>query len=378
MNMTKKKALAVVYDPHNLLEFLWYYATCGKEFEWTALCLPNGYKGEYIGDYCERCGIFNRVIRKKVDFLTVSSAKKARIFASMLGNAILKRQRAYVASFLKDFEVDVEDYDRFVVMTDVGLVSGMVVALGIDKEVVVLEDGTGDYLERSYSQIKNHLNKVGAWEGLLLAWMGYANPGHFFPLKTNHFAVKYCSKPSQMIYRDYKEIRQLYDFEKTDLDCYNQLILKAFGSFDAAKLQKSDIFFLTLPLDDFTSEQESYVKRITENVNELIASGKRKIVIKRHPRDSQTYAFSSDADIYEIDNSVPSEVLLPYLKGKDLVFIGPCSTMLNLNEDSNILILYLNGLSDSQEYKFNRYLTMEQMKEYLGKMDLKRYRIKVI
>ena len=46
--MEKMKGLAIIYDPHNLYQFLWYYCNKGKIKEWDALCLPNGYKGEYM------------------------------------------------------------------------------------------------------------------------------------------------------------------------------------------------------------------------------------------------------------------------------------------------------------------------------------------
>ena len=57
----ESKGLILVYDPHNLYQFLWYYCTYGKDMKWDALCLPNEGKGEYMSAYCKRVGIFEQV-----------------------------------------------------------------------------------------------------------------------------------------------------------------------------------------------------------------------------------------------------------------------------------------------------------------------------
>ena len=50
----EKKGLAVIYDPHNLYQFIWYYCNAGRDMVWDALCLPNDKKGEYMHTYCEK------------------------------------------------------------------------------------------------------------------------------------------------------------------------------------------------------------------------------------------------------------------------------------------------------------------------------------
>jgi hypothetical protein len=60
-NDGKKKGLAVIYDPHNVYQFLWYYCTYGKDIEWYALCLPNSYKGEYLSNECKKMNIFKEI-----------------------------------------------------------------------------------------------------------------------------------------------------------------------------------------------------------------------------------------------------------------------------------------------------------------------------
>lgn len=76
----EKKAIALIYDPHNLLQFIWYYCSYGTDYEWTALCLPNGHKGEYMSKYCKRSGIFEKVISDTTSFLMMSTLKKVPFF----------------------------------------------------------------------------------------------------------------------------------------------------------------------------------------------------------------------------------------------------------------------------------------------------------
>ena len=76
----KKKGVVLVYNPHNLHQFLWYYCTYGKEYSWTAISLPNGYKGEYMSSYCEKSGIFEKVIKSSLNFQTMSAKEKLPFF----------------------------------------------------------------------------------------------------------------------------------------------------------------------------------------------------------------------------------------------------------------------------------------------------------
>ncbi len=375
MKEQKKQGLIVVYDPHNLLEFLWYYATHGKEYEWTALCLPNGYKGEYMGDYCERCGIFAKIVRAEDDFLAASAAKKAGIFLSMLGHAAVGGQERFIRRFLRRYGIETERFDRLVVMTDVGLISGMISALARHQDTVILEDGTGDYLERSFGQIKSCPTNFVAWEGLLLSWMGYANPGHIFPMRTSRYAEKYCSKPDQMRYREYREMKRLFDFERTDLALYQELVQRAFGRIDVEALERADLFFFTVPIEDYSAETARYVERIVGHVNELASDRPLRVVVKRHPRDAQKYAFGKNVEVLEIENSVPSEVLLPYTAGRKLIFFERCSTMLNLRGDSEIELLWLSDLAQSEAYKFGKYPSENELRAYMAMCGLNNYRI---
>ena len=84
---------------------------------------------------------------------------------------------------------------------------------------------------------------------------------------------------------------------------------------------------------------------------------------------------NNNAEIYEIENSVPSEVILPYIKDKTLIFFERCSTMLNLKDESTIVMLYLTDLNKSAKYKFGRYPAREDFIEHLRICGLHQYTI---
>ena len=74
------KGLAIIYDPHNLYQFLWYYCTYGQNKKWDALCLPNGFKGQYMDAYCKKSGVFENIYCDDKDFLAVPLSQQLKIF----------------------------------------------------------------------------------------------------------------------------------------------------------------------------------------------------------------------------------------------------------------------------------------------------------
>lgn len=91
----RKKGVALIYNPHNLHQFIWYYCTYGRDYDWTALCFPNGYKGEYMSEYCKKSGIFKEIIRRSESFVTIPVRKKCIMFIQMFLYALTKQQMNY-------------------------------------------------------------------------------------------------------------------------------------------------------------------------------------------------------------------------------------------------------------------------------------------
>lgn len=342
-----KRGLAVIYDPHNLYQFVWYYCNKGKEKEWDALCLPNGYKGEYMHTYCEVAGIFQQIYKGDTDFSILPMWRKLKIFAGMFLYFVTGRRTEYCKKLINQY-VNEANYDEFVVIADVGIISGACVALGKEKEVVILEDGTGDYSERPIFIPKERIRSGDSWQGFVLSRMGYCSPG-WFRLKSDENCIKYCSRPEKMKYRGYKEIRQLYTNKGTDTVLFDEIIRKVYPTLNNYNFSECDSVLLTRPLDDFVTDGERYKKRIET----YISKNYKSLLLKRHPRDSNEYSFGENVRVTEVDNSIPLEALLGFLKGREVLVVtaGSSISMQYMRDfDIKCVCLFMEGLYEESLY----------------------------
>lgn len=337
--MEKLKGLAIIYDPHNLYQFVWYYCNKGKQKKWDALCLPNGYKGEYMHTFCEHAEIFSKVYKYDTDFSNMGNFKKLATFMSMFGHFIIGQRKRFCKKLINSY-VRLDDYDEIVVIADVGVVSGACVALGQEKKVIILEDGIGDYGERPKFISKEKFTSLYFWQGFIMAHMGYCSPG-WFELKTDKYCIKYASQPDKMKYVNYKEIRLLYDRKTVNIELFDSIIKKIYPAICNINFDLIDTVLLTRPLDDFVDDTEKYIQRIEHYINENCKS----VLIKRHPRESIKYQFNKEVAVQEIDNSVPAEVMLPYLVGKKILLITTSAIMLYLKSyDLNCQVIMFEGM----------------------------------
>lgn len=336
-----KKGLVVVYDPHNLYEFVWYYCNRGKDKEWDALCLPNAQKGEYMHTYCEMAGIFKHVYRDDTGYDTASAGRKAALFLSMLCHFITGKRKAFCRKLLNRF-ISLDEYDEIVVIAGVGIVSGACIALGKEMEVVILEDGINDYSEQPRMIPFTKLNSLYNWQGCILAAMGYCNPG-WYRLNTTKNCIKYSSQPEKMIYRNYREIKQLYESEGTDQERFGSIVKQIYPALQKIDFDSIQSVLFTRPMIDYVKNDSKYRKKIESYINENF----RSIIIKRHPREDEEYHFADGMNCTEIDNSIPAEALLPYLKDKSIVVVMTSGITLYMKAFGlKCTILTFDGLFD--------------------------------
>lgn len=349
--MGKLKGLAIIYDPHNLYQFMWYYCNRGKGKEWDALCLPNGYKGEYMHTFCEKAEIFSKIYKYDTDFSNMKIFKKLKMIMSMFMFFMIGKRKCFCRKLINSY-VNIDDYNEIVVIADVGVVSGACVALGNEKEVIILEDGISDYGNRPRWIPKEKMKSPYNWQGFFLAAMGYCSPG-WFRLEADKYCIKYSSQPDKMLYRNYKEIRQLYMQEGTDEDLFDQIIKRIYPAIEGINFEKAEVILFTRSLKDFVDDDTKYKKRIENYVN----THYKNVLLKRHPREQGEYCFKEGIECVEIDNSVPAEVLLPHLKGKDIILITTSAIMLYMRVHHlkcNIIVpqgLYEDSITSSAQYR---------------------------
>lgn len=364
----ESKGLILVYDPHNLYQFLWYYCTYGKDMKWDALCLPNEGKGEYMSAYCKRVGIFEQVYSDETEYVHMPLSKKIGIFMKMFGHAITGRRVSYCKKLLNQY-VNIDEYKKIVVMTDVGFVSGACLALGAEKSVVVLEDGVGDYVERTNRNLVRNITNLYDWQGYLMAKLGYSNVGHHYPLKTTKYCEKFCSHPEYMIYRDYASLHQLFDYTNTDKELLDALIEKVYPEIATVDFEKLEAVLFTATIKSFTSEEKKYVEKIQEYMN----CRYKNILVKKHPRDTIEYEFAPDMEIQNVAASVPAEALLHYIRGKALVFASFSATLFYLDSvENDIKILYMKGLHKEcvEQNTYLMYDTLETVQNHLKQIHM--------
>ena len=365
------KGLAIIYDPHNLYQFLWYYCTYGSEKKWDVLCLPNGFKGQYMDSYCRKCGVFENIYCDDKDFLAVPLGQQLKIFLQMLGHAIIGQQKRFCRKFLNKY-INTDEYDEINVMTDVGLVSGLAIGLGSQKKVVIMEDGTGDYLTRSYKNIFKNFFSLHAWKGFILSLLGYSNPGHYFPLRSTKNCIKYSSHPEIMKYNKYISNHKLYDFNNTNMHLFETCVAGIYGNMNNYNFDNYDTVLFTERLDDFFNNPKPYQKLLED----YISNNSKRILIKKHPRDEANYTFGNNVIADCFDQSIPAEVMLPYLNNKTLFFIPYSSIMLYLNGTNNsICSLYFDNIVTDKQSNFAEYPSKEKLKNEIESYGLSNYRI---
>lgn len=357
-----KKGLVIVYDPHNLYQFLWYYASYGRDVSWTALCLPNGSKGEYMGEYCEKSKIFERVIRSEESFEKKDVMQKLIVLIQMVWYHILGKETDYCKKILNEY-IDIEKYSDICVMTDVGIVSGAAVAMGQEKKVVIFEDGIGDYAERKsrfeFNYLKNPYTMIGFW----IAKMGYSNPGHYSELKTTQYCIKYSSHPQKMQYQKYSSHMQLYDYSQTDLSVLDEICKRTYGDWNKSEIADCEAIVFTEAFNAFGVESNYIEKELFE----YLKKKHKKILVKKHPLDTAEYTSDDELEIRIISNEIPGEVLIPYLEGKKIYFLGMSSLLMYMTElKQNIKFFYFEKIyEDASGRGYLNYPSKQYIENYI-------------
>ena len=369
-----KKGLAVCYDPHNVYQFLWYYCTYGGgNMEWSALCLPNSFLGDQVSEFCKKLNIFKKIIISKEVFEGWTQKQQFNEFLKMFGYALTCRQEIYAKKFT-DKLIGYLEYDQAVVLTDCGYVSGMFIAQSSHKEIVILEDGMGDYIDRKYSNVFKNLSNSYSIKGFILALLGYVNFSSRYPLRTTKKCIKFSSHPNKMKYRSYREIKKLFEIEKTDYDLFMSKLNCIYPELNKYFQNKPDAILLTTPISDYTDRPDDYYLRLERKISEI---GFSRIVLKKHPRDRHIYSFNK-VEYVEIPQQIPAEVILPYLKNIEILFMDLSSTNLYMqNFAYNPKFFYFDKLnSDIAKIGCaDRYNSKEQLISKLSNWNLEKSQI---
>lgn len=314
-NKSNGRGLVVIYDPHSLQQFLWYYCTYGKDVRWDALCLPNGYKGTYMHTYCETAGVFENVMIGETDYMNMSWAKKIILFIVMFWYYITFRRESFCEKVLNQYVGDINVYEELVCICETGFVSGLMALLGKRKKVSYFDDGLGEYCERSRWRSPYIKSPLIGMQGMVLALMGYGCKGRFY-FSPTRYCYKYSAVTKEMLYTNYKKMLDI-DFQNTDIKLYEAILQSVYPGLEDIDVENVEAIFFTEDLDCFSpSNYQKYASMCAK----YIGKRHKSVILKRHPKDFAKYDFGEDVIVKEINNEIPAELLLGLINNKRIYF----------------------------------------------------------
>lgn len=347
MKKESKNAVAVICTNKNLYDFLWYYCTYNRDYKWTAIVQYYGsLNNQALFDVCKKLGIFENVLQCRDNYEIMPFRQKSYEMLKMICYYILKKRKQYFSKIVKKY---VEDFDLAVVCCDHMLIHAAFISMGDEKEVIILEDGLGDYQKR-YSHLNGKITDIYNLAAYLCAKMGYFNFKMCYTLPTTKKCIKYSKDPVRMIYRDYKSIQRLQDFLSTDKELFYQLLSKWIGKLPE-KLSAEAIFF-TSTLYDYMEDDDMQIRKSIEYVNKHF--GGKTIFLKKHPRDKQVYKFKESINVIELSSQIPTEVLVDLLDINKALFM----------DLSNIVLLKEEYLKNGIFFHYRNYKQKSDQKSY--------------
>ena len=347
----KKKALAILYSSKTLCDFIWYYFEYGKEFEWDVL-IDNRFCD--IEKYLRKTGIFQSIYVVDKVFQQSHLIKKIGFLLTLFFYWLIDQRRAYSKKIVKRLTQG-QEYSQYVVVPYGGdVLPGLVYFLGKDHDVVILEDGMGDYTRNTFKIIWKKLANTEYWAEVALNKMGYIDFDHYFNILSLKHCIKCALYPDKLKYTCYKEIRKIGVFTDDHKKEYNDLIAK---TFDFDDIKSADVVVYTTPLADYTDDQtllQSLIHITEEYINDLCNG--RIVAIKRHPRDNNVYNFDQNIKIIEIDPVIPGEILEDNygIIGEHISIFMYTTTIFQSIHSDNYLLFYYSELAKKSKLPYSR------------------------
>lgn len=357
----KRKGLVIIYDPHALMQFLQFYSMEDYKAEWDALCLPKEDGEEVMHSYCEKTGIFKNIYIGESEYKNLSLANKLKLFIPMVLYSVTGQRKRYCKKTLDRYVSNIDDYNILVANTETGFVSGMLASFGGEKTVVYFEDGIGDYfINRKRWQSYYRRGSFENFQCVLMARLGYFGKG-FTYLKPTKDAIKYCSVKEEVLYRNYREIRQ-FSLDASAQVRFRNLLSRVYPELGKIKIDDKTAVAFTDPIEIDCDDWKEYAEKFVD----ILCQKHSKILLKCHPRESlDKYIFPTNVSVEMVPKDIPAELLLPYLNKNDCYFMFVSSILLNMKPyDLNINIVfseYINGQIDQKVFGCTDYNSVKRL-----------------
>ncbi len=346
-NSENKKGVVIINSPKVLMDFLCFYCESGYQYSWTVICDID----KRMNEACHRSGIFDQLYNFEHDYRKIGLKAQAALFLRMFLRAVIGNQKHICKEIIaQSVPVSIDEFDVVVMRHDFILTEGAFLQITDEVNVVILEDGRMDYIERKWGNIWKSKFSFYQIQGFILAFLGYANTAYQYPLRTTKNADKYASYPEELIYRKYKSIHKLDFKNEVYKDRLNGLINKTFLIPEDESLFQGDVLIFTAHFELFTEDETEVFDKTISYINKTYKG--KKIILKKHPLDKNEYVFDSSIEASEIDKQIPGELLAAKIEVKECIYMFP-STLMDefMNVIENYKILYYECLNKGKNVK---------------------------
>ena len=369
----KKKGLVIIYDPHALMQFLQFYCMDNhSDIVWDVLCLPKDDGKQEMDGFCEKSGVFNKIYKSDVEFKSLSTVSKLKLFIPMLVYGLFGQQKKMCVKIFNSMVDNIEAYDYYAANTESGFMAGLMASFAPEKTTVYFEDGSADYMiTRKKNQSTYKKGSFMNFQCILMAKLGYFGKGYTYFEKTKN-CYKYASVPEELSYKNYKKIFRfaLSPEQNSKYQSILQMIYPELKSYENISTDCSIAF--TIPVDSANVFKEKYIQKYEE----YISTNAKEIFLKKHPRDNSNYTFSDSLICHEIPQDIPAELLFSYFQGRQCFMMEPDSLLLNMSPfNIFITVLHYKEYEEEQSRLYDFSFSREASEEYCKRFAGKRYKI---
>lgn len=348
-----KKALAVLYSPKTLIDFTWYYYAHGKEYDWDVLIIPcdNEIK---IKDECQKSGLFSNIYCEFTNYDKISRFRQCGMFCLMVLYFLIGKKKNFVKRHFKKKGILLQ-YSQHLIYSDYcSLDAGLLECLADEIPTSILEDGVDDYLNRTCKFDKKAPKNLNTIIAYIMCKMNYAslNQGDYgtsYITKNARWCDKYTTHPDRMKYTNYKSINILGEKKVFDEDEYIECLQKMYNC--DFKRKKVDVVLYTTPLNAFDSDfTGKYAKEVVSYIMEHYSP--KSVLIKKHPRDNEMYAFPEGVEVELIEQHIPAELIIDMVDACRQVFMFTTMTIMSYKTYDKMDVIVFKDIKKQN----NRYV----------------------
>ncbi len=335
----KHRALGEITNPYRMLQLIWITLEY-PNYEWDVVIRymdGDPITVHQMAEYCRKSGCFRRVIEINASGIDGKISTKIKLFFGLFIYLITFRKKKFFKQTIIKYAGS-DDYGILCAENSLSFLGSSMMNLGKEKTVFVLEDGMCDYA--GYSRMPHDLTYL---IGLVLFKLGVVNfiSKEYFTM--NKYCIKRAFNPDLIWEKNYKDIVKLFDDDKLNVDYQN--ILK--NTFTIVDFDYDVVVFTDLTY----SEKENTDNEIFIEWIKNTYSGK-KILIKKHPRDTYEYDFS-DMNVDYKYKTIPGEIILSLITNEIVIFQGPSTLLMHVRKTQEIISTHFLSIKMKSDYAQN-------------------------